>query len=51
MAELEFDYKQVKTIIQVNLNDKFEVALKKYTLKSKIDLEKNNKIIVISIII
>ena len=38
MIEIEFDYKQVKTTIQVNFNDKFEVALQKYTSKYKIDL-------------
>ena len=30
MVEIEFEFNQNRTVIQVNLNDKFEEALKKY---------------------
>ena len=40
MVEIEFEFNQNRTVIQVNLNDKFEEALKKYINKTKLELNK-----------
>ena len=39
MVEIEFNYLQLKTIIQANLNDTFLNVLLKYKNKSEIDLD------------
>ena len=38
MVQIEFDYEQIKTIVQANLTDKFDNILQKYKNKSNIDL-------------
>ena len=40
MVEIEFDYLQIKTKIQVNMNDSFEIAAKKYVTKAQLDINK-----------
>ena len=39
MVEVEFDYQQIKIIIQVNLDDPFEKAVQKFLIKSKLNIE------------
>ena len=38
MVEVVFDYKQIKTVIQGNLDDLFENIIKKYVQKSNLDI-------------
>ena len=38
MVAIEFDYRQIKTIIQANLNDRFETVLNIYKAKTNIDI-------------
>jgi len=33
MVSIEFEYQQIKTIVQANLNDKLETALNSYKTK------------------
>ena len=40
MVEIEFEFNQNRTVIQVNLNDKIEEALKKYINKTELELNK-----------
>ena len=40
MVSIEFDYQQIKTIIQANLNDKFETFLNSYKVKTNRDITK-----------
>ena len=37
MVEIEFDLNQKKTIIQANMNDKFQVIINKYIDKALLD--------------
>ena len=38
MVDVEFNYQQNMTIIQGNLNDSFETIIKKYIIKSNLDI-------------
>ena len=38
MVSIEFDYRQIKTIVQANLNDRFETVLNIYKTKTNIDI-------------
>ena len=38
MVEVEFNYQQIKTVIQSNLDDLFENIIKKYVQKSNLDI-------------
>jgi len=38
MVSIEFEYQEIKTIVQANLNDRFENILNSYKSKSNIDL-------------
>ena len=38
MVSIEFEYQQTKTIVQANLNDRFETVLNKYKTKTNIDI-------------
>jgi len=38
MVSIEFEYQQTKTIVQANLNDRFETALNKYKIKTNVDI-------------
>ncbi len=38
MVEVEFNYQQIKTVIQSNLDDLFENIIKKYVQKANLDI-------------
>ena len=38
MVELIFNYNQVQTLIQANLNDSFNSIIQKYVNKTKLDI-------------
>ena len=38
MVAIEFEYRQIKTIVQANLNDRFETVLNIYKTKTNIDI-------------
>ena len=38
MVSIEFEYQQTKTIVQANLNDRFETVLNKYKTKTNVDI-------------
>ena len=46
MVQVEFDYLQIKTIIQSNLTDAFATPLQKYKSKTEVDLE--NKVFLVN---
>ena len=37
MIQIEFDYNQIKTVIQANLTDTFQDVINKYTQKALLD--------------
>ena len=39
MVQIEFDYKQMKTVIQGNLNDNFQTVIDKYVSKTELNPE------------
>ena len=38
MVEVEFNYQQIKAVIQSNLDDLFENIIKKYVQKANLDI-------------